>query len=313
MFNMNLIKKLKTSFEIRLSSDGRFLCHNTNSKVVVYDFTTFDKIIELSQPKYPSNLRFSYDNKYLLIKSTQGTICIFETENFQLIKKVRSKKNLKLEEGDDVNFTRDNLLLGGLQIKSGKQIAIFDNSTEGYSILTNFGNESNNTEYNQFVSNENVHLITLSYVNDSDYRVYKMVKVKEPVQMGKVEIIENQEIWYWDGFIYNATIQAYILVRDNYKIVVVDSNFKEVIKEANIEDAFPRSEIGYFSHINQSHNGEFIVITYSETIFILRFDDLQILMVEKIPYAHFAEFSNNGRYLLIGTYENGFILENNLC
>jgi len=76
MFQMNLIKKLKTSYSIRLSSDNRFLCHNMGRKTIVYDFTSWEKIIELDKPNNPSNLRFSKNNEYLLIKNTVGTICV---------------------------------------------------------------------------------------------------------------------------------------------------------------------------------------------------------------------------------------------
>lgn len=31
-----------------------------------------------------------------------------------------------------------------------------------------------------------------------------------------------------------------------------------------------------------------------------------------IPYACFTEFSNDNRHLLVGTWKNGYVLENNL-
>jgi hypothetical protein len=68
MFQMNLIKKLKTSHRIRLSGDNRFLCNNMDSKTIVYNLTTWEKIIELNTPNYPSDMRFSENVEYLLIK-----------------------------------------------------------------------------------------------------------------------------------------------------------------------------------------------------------------------------------------------------
>ncbi len=50
----------------------------------------------------------------------------------------------------------------------------------------------------------------------------------------------------------------------------------------------------------------------SETVLILRYDDLKPIVVEKIEYACFGEFSNDDRFILIGTWEIGYILENNL-
>jgi hypothetical protein len=45
---------------------------------------------------------------------------------------------------------------------------------------------------------------------------------------------------------------------------------------------------------------------------VLRYDNLQIILIENIPFVCFAEFSDNNQYLIIGTWNNGYILENNL-
>ncbi|MGE8038091.1 hypothetical protein [Lysinibacillus sp. NPDC093692] len=59
MFQMNLIKKLKTSYEIALSNDKKLLCHIMGGKTVVFDTKTWGKVIELKKPNHPSNLHFS--------------------------------------------------------------------------------------------------------------------------------------------------------------------------------------------------------------------------------------------------------------
>lgn len=74
----------------------------------------------------------------------------------------------------------------------------------------------------------------------------------------------------------------------------------------------PEIEEEYFCYLHQSKNGKYIVITYSKVVIILQYEDLEIILVEDIPYACFAEFSCDNQYLLIGTWENGYVLENNL-
>ncbi|CAM4054091.1 hypothetical protein L1N85_19810 [Paenibacillus alkaliterrae] len=317
MFQMNLIKKLKTSYSIRLSSDNRFLCHNMGRKTIVYDFTSWEKIIELDKPNNPSNLRFSKNNEYLLIKNTVGTICVYDTVDFSLVRTFQSNKSFKLIEGD-VNFTQDNSILDVLHTSYGRQIALIDIHTKEHKILTDFEDSYPSTGcptmifYNQFIQSENSHLFTLSYVDETDYRVHKIVKVKEPINKDSSEVLSNSEIWYWDSVIFDSTYQVFILVQD-YEIILMDSDFKKVLKKKHIvTNDYLDDEIGYLRYFHLSNDSKFIVVTYSSKLFILRYDDLTTILVENIPYACFAEFSNDNRHLLVGTWNNGYVLENNL-
>lgn len=135
--------------------------------------------------------------------------------------------------------------------------------------------------------------------------------MKEPIKNESIEVIENSEIWYWDSIIFNTIHNVYIVVQ-SYDIVILDRKFKGIIKKVNLSDK-DSPDFGYFQHIHLSNNGEYIIITYSDTVLILRYSDLQIILVEKIQYACFAEFSTDNRSILIGTWENGYILENTLC
>lgn len=314
---MNLIKKLKTSFEIRLSGDNRFLCHNTSSKTIVYDFNSWGKIIELNMPKHPYHMRFSKNNEYLLIKSTTGTICIYDTSNFQLLKTIKPKKSLKIVEGN-VNFTQDNLILDVIETNIGQQIVSINFNTEEHIVLSEFNNPHTLIIYNHFLQKGNFHLYTLSYVNiETDYREYKILKVKEPLSKESIEIINNPENLTWDSIIFDEIYGGYILI-NNYKVILVDSDFKKILKqEYFVHEAYPQEKTGFFRHIHLSNNGKLIILTFSDSIFILRYGDLKTILVEQNPdnlssEFTFAEFSNNGEYIFIGSWKNGYVLENNL-
>lgn len=316
MFQMNLIKKLKTSYRIRMSSDNRYLCHNMGSKTIVFDLKSWDKIAELDKPKHPFDMRFSKNNEYLLIKNTVGTICVYDTVDFSLVKTFQSNKAFKLIEGD-VNFTQDNLILDVLHTSYGRQIALIDIHTNEHKILADFEDSYPSTGcptmifYNEFVQAENFHLLTLSYEDESDYRVQKIVKVKEPINKDSIEVLSNLEIWYWDSVVFDSIHQVFILVYKN-EITLVDSEFKKVLKKNYIVTNDYPDETGYFRYFHLSNDSKFIVVTYSSKVFILRYDDLTTILVENIPYACFAEFSNDNRHLLVGTWNNGYVLENNL-
>src|SRR4051794_8124688 len=100
MLKMNLIKKFKTSYQIKFSNTQVFLCHTIGSKTIVYDSNTWEKIAELSKPKNPGYIHFSHNDDYLYIKNTVGTICVYDTDKFQLIKTIESNKKFQFVETD---------------------------------------------------------------------------------------------------------------------------------------------------------------------------------------------------------------------
>jgi len=61
-----------------------------------------------------------------------------------------------------------------------------------------------------------------------------------------------------------------------------------------------------------SKNGKFIAIAYSECVVLLDSEHLDIIRIERIPYTCFVQFSNEDEFLLVGTWDSGYIHENNL-
>ncbi|SMQ77933.1 hypothetical protein SAMN05444673_3148 [Bacillus sp. OV166] len=311
MLQMNLIKKFKTSYQLKLSNNQCFLSHTMGSKTIVFDSRSWEKIAELSKPKNPGYIQFSQNDDYLYIKSTIGTICVYETDGFQLIKTIKSNKKFQFVEADFALTNIPFLILDTLKTKEGRQLALINIDKGEYTLLTDIEDSLTLIDYKHFIQTESSFLFTLSYVNNEDYRVHKILKVKEPINKGSIEVIENSEIWYWESILYSSIHNVYIVVH-NYDVVILDGQFKKIYKKVNLSDKDYPGYFGYFQHIHLSNDGQLIIITYSETVLILRYDDLATIVVEKIQYACFGEFSNDDRFILIGTWENGYILENTL-
>ncbi|QIZ08305.1 hypothetical protein HFZ78_17555 [Priestia megaterium] len=311
MLQMNLIKKFKTSYQIKFSNAQRFLCHTMGSKTIVFDSNTWEKIAELSKPKNPGYIQFSQNDDYLYIKNTVGTICVYETDKFQLIKTIKSNKKFQFVEADFALTNIPFLILDTLKTKDGCQLALINMDKSEYTLLTDIKDSLTLIDYKQFIQTDSSYLFTLSYVNNEDYRVHNILKVKEPINKGSIEVMDNSEIWYWQSIRFSSIHNVYIVVH-NYDVVLLDGQFKKIIKKVNLSENDYPDFFGYFQHIHLSNNGRFIIITYSDTVLILRSDNLETILIEKIEYACFAEFSNDDRFILIGTWENGYILENTL-
>lgn len=210
MFQMNLIKKFKTSYVIKLSPDNQFLCRISGStKTIVHDVKSLEEVIALNKPSYPGKIRFSQNSEYLLIKRTTGGIWVYKTSNFQLVKVLKSNKSFKFLERD-FDFTQDNeTILDIVQINQEEQIVAININSGEKSILTELKYKDSIIDHNHNCKKGDFHLFTLSYVNEKGFRINKIIKVKEPNNKQSIEIISNEGILYWESIIFNSVANVF--------------------------------------------------------------------------------------------------------
>lgn len=313
MFGLKLIKKLRTSFDIVLSHNKNLLCHTMGGKTVIYDTNSWEKVIELPKPNNPDIVQFSADDKILYIKNTVGTICVFDiTQNFTLIKTIKSRKSLHIEEGRFELLEAPFTIIDVLKIKEEKQVCILNIETGKFQQLTDL--EGTHIELNQFLPNENAYLFTLFYlkeINGEHYLRRKLVKVKNPLIEPTYTVIQTPLV-NWDLVYFEPVHQVYFFVQDDFTLTIMDSELKMVIREESLLDKGIENKDEYFVHIATSGEGKYLVLTTRKRVLILRIEDLKPICNEELEYACFAEFSAGDKFLLVGTWSKGFVFENSL-
>jgi len=311
MFQMNLIKNLKTSYEIVLSNDKKLLCHLMGGKTVIFDTKTWEKVIELKKPNNPSHLHFSQNDDMLYIKNTVGTFCVYNTKDFQLIKTIKSGKSFQIEEGNFALLDNPFTILDVLKINDKKQVCTLNFETGIYQVLTEL--EGSHIKFNQSVTNDNTYLFTLYYlkeINGNHYSRQKLVKVKNPLTEPSYSFESLLELQNWDLVYFEPVHQVYIFVHKDYELTIMDAELKNVLKKSNLIENGIQSTDEYFVHIASSNDGNYIVLTSNDRIFILGFEDLTPIQIEEFKYACFAEFSKDDTYFLVGTWSKGFVFDN---
>ncbi|OCA92567.1 hypothetical protein [Pseudobacillus wudalianchiensis] len=312
MLQMEVIQKLKTSYVMKVAQKRRLLSHTMGSKTVIYDTDSWEKVTELFKPKHPGNIMFSKDNNYFYIKSTTGAFCVYGTIDFKLIKSIQSSKSRQFTEGSFALTDDPFIIIDTIQTKFGNQLAVIDVNEGSHKVITDFEDSITLFDYHQYVADESYHLFTVSYVNpNTDFREYKLLKIDLSSQ--DIVSLRHPNISYWDSLIFSSVHKSYIMIHDNHDLIISDYSFKKVLKRKTLfEGQKKQEEVGYFRHINQSPDGNYIIVTYSEMVIIIRYADLEIVRVEALPSACFGEFSEDNQYLLIGTWTNGYVLKNNL-
>jgi hypothetical protein len=280
-------------------------------KTVIFDTKTWEKVIELKKPNNPSHLHFSQNDEMLYIKNTVGTFCVYNTKDFQLIKTIKSGKSFQIEEGNFALLDNPFTILDVLKINDKKQVCTLNIETGIYQVLTEL--EGSHIKFNQFVTNDNSYLFTLYYlkeINGDHYSRQKLVKVKNPLTEPSYSFESSLELQNWDLVYFEPVHQVYIFVHKDYELTIMDAELKTVLKKSNLTENGIQSTDEYFVHIASSNDGNYLVLTSNDRVYILGFEDLTPIQIEELEYACFAEFSKEDTYFLVGTWSKGFVFEN---
>ncbi|WNS79546.1 hypothetical protein RRU94_18635 [Domibacillus sp. DTU_2020_1001157_1_SI_ALB_TIR_016] len=307
MLSMEVVKSFNTSYSFAVSDDFNFISRVSN-KTFIYLNKNWEDPIVLNKPSHPGTLEYNDGSKLLLIQNTTGSTYIYETEQFNLVKTIRSKKNLKLKEGQ-ISFLKEKTgLLFVASTSSSDQIFVFDLDLDQYEAISDF--EDSSISYIQYLEEENAHLFTIRTNNEmAGVTEFSIVKIVEK-DFSFIKI-DNSKGFVWKGVLFNAALNSYILV-DGYNVVMLDSKFENVLQDVKLSLPEVHGFAQQFRHIILSNDGKFILITFSECVVILDSKSLNAIDIQDLPNACYASFSKDDKYLLIGTWNKGYILLNNL-
>jgi WD40 repeat protein len=306
---MNLVKKLKTSYQLVMSNNKKLLCHTMGRRTVIFNTETWEKVAELLEPKNPSYVYFSEDDELLYIKSTVGTVCVYDTERFQLITTIKSKRSFQIVEGNFAILDDPLTILDLLKINNKKQVCTLNIETGKYQVITEV--KGTHIKLHQFVADDSSYLYTLSDLEGEEgWLVQKLVKLKDPLTKPTYSIVDSLKFSNWEKVFYEPVHRVYIFLHREYKLTFMDADLETILREDSLLDKGINKLDEYFVHIHASYNGKYIVLTTIKRVIILNFDDLIPVFIKNLEYACFAEFSKNDTYLLVGSWNNGYVLEN---
>ena len=291
-----------------MSRGGKFVCRTIGSKTFLYKNQNWDHPMLLTKPTNPGVVKFSRDNSLVIIQNTSGNVYIYETENFNQIKSIVSNKSYKMiEHGGCAYVEERKIVLCIGKVQSFEQILAFDLESTNWYPITDF-DDNYHISYTSYSEKEKAHLFKISRINKiTDYWENQLLKVHE--DDFSIEIINLPPGVFWDELVYNHHLNAYISLYKR-EIHVLSADLNEIVKKEKL--IVPNNGVSIVFNMSLSEDGKFIAIAYSDCVVILDSEHLEIIRKERIPYACFVQFGNDDEFLLIGTWNNGYILENDL-
>lgn len=341
-------KKFLKSFEIKMSPDGKYICHLNGGSVSLFDAENYTEVANFRDIKYPHHLSYSYDSKLLAVKSTQRKIAIYDLENQKLINIYRLKRNSQpqdygfcftVDNKYILNLVYTNELLGyisKIDIQSFEEERFFEECTYVFNSIQ-YVNERKQYLISGFDRNKQGDKNTsfIMWYSESD-NSFELVDLDTQTQ----QMLYHDETKTFIG--WSLSGKDLIVFSNKYQVtnklnVVTDNpktiNWSNVLDESeglkrfmeheqlgtadlgiklNDLGVFTISEEGYIRHICFSKNGKYLAVVLSEIVKIYEYPTLKFLNSIANRYTCYAEFAEDDKYLLIGSWDNGFIYELNL-
>lgn len=280
------IIKFKKAYRI-LYNDKYFCCLNNTADIYDKEGNFLRKTKGLENPNYGE----FYDNDKLIIKNTSGMFRIFNVETLDEIKKIKS---IDKKAGHDSKFLLlpDKTLIDIIYSHATEKIYQIDLNTKDYCVF-----EENRYKFRK-----------LFYINNDIYAILTIPKdgYNSPTWVYKVIVCDS-----------NLQLEPIIKVCDNM-CNYCDMNTNNIlytlhgsVNVFNLKTFSSKSinESLQCRYIKLSEDGKLFVFVKPDEVKIYAVDTLECIKKIKTQYANFAEFYDKDSKLLIGTWEDGYLLD----
>ncbi|SHH28500.1 hypothetical protein [Clostridium grantii] len=310
MESFNYIKKFKKSNYLQFSPHEEFIVSVSGNQIVVVDVKELSEVHSFKEIKQPGKIAFAFNNEKLFAsESTIKKLGVFniESEFSSIIHKVTNSSDY---QNYNIYFTPDNRkIVLGIYNCYNNTISTLDLETSEVKDLKLLKNSFvNKIEY---CNSDNSYLFSIferdmQVINGNKYSTSYILKWKYPFELNEPMEIRTEILLEWWDISYNAVSKKYALYDlDNQHLILTNENMSKEISRYILDD----KRSGYFSNFNWSHDGEYIVITYLNSVKIIRVRDAKCIKEFKVASGLYSEFSKDSKLLLIGTAKNGYIVD----
>lgn len=301
MIARSIIHHFPKSYEMVVSPDGRFLCRTIGTKLYVYHMNAMNEAAVLNHPKNPGHIAFTEDGTYLLVQNTSGSMFVFETQTFQRVRTIRSTKKVNYQEERFTPVRTGEAYLASANIGNDMYLMKVDIKT-GAAVPKGKW-KGIRLSFQQKLPNRQAYLYTLVYVDEQTdlYRTALLRVSEDGEKIGTLTELSSS----WKRVFYIEKHNRYVCVANDEMIV-----FNPARQQAEKSIPFPFIPFhSYMADAVLSPDQNLLVAAASNMVVLYKSGPLAELDRWETPNVHSVHFSEDGRYLLVGTWENGYVMD----
>lgn len=310
MESFNYIKKFKKANYIQFSQNGDYIVRVSGNEIAVIDTKSFNELNVYKEIKQAGKIAFAFNNENLFAsESAIKKLGVFNLNN-ELSAKIYSVTKSNDYQDYNIYFAPDDKkIICGIYNVNNNTISTLDLETSKVENIRVFENAF--VKKIQYCNNSNQYLFSIfdregRVVNGERYPITYILKWKYPFELNEPTEIKTELILEWDDISYNSNSKKYALYDWHNKILIVTDNTmgKEVARYI-LND----NRLGYFSNLNWSNDGKYIVMTFLNLVKIIRVRDANCIKEFKVSSGLYSEFSPDSKLLVIGTAKSGYLVD----
>jgi len=310
MENLTLIKKFKNAKFIQFSPNGDYIVAVSRNQIIVIDANSLNEITVYNGLKDPGMIAFAvHDGKVFASKSAYKKLTLIELGDDL---KAKSYRVTTSDEPQDFNihFSPDNKkIITGIYNIYNNTISLLDLETSRIENVKVYENAFVNKI--QYSDVDDIFLFSVferegRIIDGEVYSITTLLKWKYPFDTHEPIRMTTELIVAWDDISYNQETKKFALYDSREKtLIITDYTLKNECLRYNVTDR--RS--GYFSRLNWSLDGKYIVLTFLNSVKIINAQNAKCIKELKVSSGLYSEFSSDGNLLLIGTYKVGYLID----
>lgn len=312
MENFKFIKKFNKSNFIQFSPKNNYILCTAGNQIIIIDATTLETIHVFKQIKFGGKVAFATgDEKKIAVQSSIKKLGVFDIENMS-VSNIYKMTNSDEPQDCNVSFSPDNTkIIAGIYSGMHNTISQLDLKTSEVRDLKILQNAF--VTKIEYFHADNTYLFSIFereglLINGDKYSVAYILKWKYPFDINNPLKIKTDLVQTWMDISYNYVNKQYSLYDgDNQCLIITDEALYKEVGRYKICDNCS----GYFCNLNWSPNGEFIVITFLNSVKIISSRTMECVKDFKISQGFYSEFSNDNKFILIGTMGAGYLIDMN--
>jgi WD40 repeat protein len=312
MENFEYIKKFRKSNYIQFSPKGDYIVSVSGNQIVVIDTENLSEIHVFNDIRQPGKIAFSFNNEKLFSsESAIKKLGVFNLDNELPSRIYKVTKSNEYQNHNICFSTDDKKIICGIYNGKNNTISTLDIETSEVKHLKILENSFiNKIEY---CEKDNSYLFSVfsregRIINGEIYSETYVLKWKYPFDIYEPSEIKSETVVEWRDISYNQNANAYAtyVQYDQYNemLIIIDDTISKELRRYVPSDR----RHGFFNNLSWSKDGEYIALTYMNTVKIIRFNDKTCVKEYKVASASYSEFSNDGKLLLIGGGKSSYLI-----